>query len=58
MGSKLKEYREAHGMTMTKAAAIAGIPYRTWQNWENGTRNCPEYIEKLIIFYFDHRLDE
>lgn len=51
----IKETREELGMNMKQAAEIVGIPYRTWQNWENGSRKCPEYLEKLIEFYLKHR---
>lgn len=51
----IKEIREKYKMTMKQAAELVGIPYRTWQNWEDGSRKCPEYVEKLIEFYLKHR---
>lgn len=56
--NRLKALREKLGMTKKKITEILGIPYRTWCNWEDGSRQCPEYIENLIIFYMKHRLDE
>lgn len=57
MESKLKQIREEMGLTRTKAAEVVGVPYRTWQNWEDGSRQCPEYVERLIIFYLQHKDD-
>lgn len=45
----IKEAREATGMNITEASNLIGVPYRTWQNWELGTRKCPEYVERLIV---------
>lgn len=50
----IKEIREERGLNMKQAAEGIGIPYRTWQNWENGSRKCPEYLERLIRFYFEN----
>lgn len=46
----IKEMREAVGLNMTELSELLGIPYRTIQNWENGSRSCPEYVLQLIEF--------
>lgn len=50
----LKEIRKALGMTQTEFGAFLGIPMRTIQNWEAGTRQCPPYVLRLIEYYCKH----
>lgn len=40
MGFKenLRRLREAAGLTQTEMAKLAGVPFRSYQNWEIGTR--------------------
>lgn len=45
-----KELRERSGMNMTKFAEYFGIPYRTVQNWELGSRKCPDYLLELMEY--------
>lgn len=45
-----KEIREQSGMNLTQFGEYFGIPYRTLQHWEHGTRNCPEYLLKLMQY--------
>lgn len=47
--SPIKEARISVGMSQTMAAEIIGVPLRTWQSWEAGTRYPAKYVEKLII---------
>lgn len=47
--NEIKYWREKAGMKMTTMSNVFEIPYRTIQNWENGTRKPPKYVEKLII---------
>ena len=44
----IKELRKQAGMTQSGFAAFLGIPARSLQNWEAGSRSCPEYIERWI----------
>lgn len=34
--SEIRSAREAAGLTQTRAAEIAGVKFRTWQDWELG----------------------
>ena len=52
--SKIKEERLKLGLTQHQLAEITGIPFRTIQNWETGQRKCPEYVEKLLLFYLEN----
>lgn len=47
--NKIKEARIDTGMSRAEVARKMNIPYRTFENWENGTNYPKEYIEKLII---------
>lgn len=46
---RLKAERKLSGLTQAKMAEELGIPKRTIENWENGTRTAPEYVERLIV---------
>lgn len=50
----IKEVRQKLNMTQQQLADITGIPFRTIQNWEGGQRKCPEYVERLLIYYLEH----
>ena len=47
---KFKELREQSGMNKMQFSHYFEIPYRTIQNWELGTRKCPSYILKLMLY--------
>lgn len=44
----IKEMREKLGLSQTKFAQFYGIPKRTIENWESGTRKPPEYVIGLL----------
>ncbi|OUP18335.1 hypothetical protein B5F29_11015 [Lachnoclostridium sp. An196] len=45
----IQEARKERGLSRKAVAEWLEIPYRTISNWENGERQCPAYIEKLIV---------
>lgn len=45
----IKEAREEAGLTQKQVQEMVGVPIRTLQNWENGVRVCPQYVENLLI---------
>lgn len=45
-----KELREKSGMNLTEFSKYFNIPYRTVQNWELGTRKCPDYLLDLMAY--------
>jgi putative transcriptional regulator len=47
----IKSERIRLGLTQHQLAEITGVPFRTLQNWEGGKRKCPDYVEKLLLFY-------
>ena len=47
--SRIKEARIKHGLTQTQVSEMTGVPFRSIQNWEAGVRNCPAYVEKMVV---------
>ena len=47
---RIRELREDSGMNRAQFAEFFGIPYRTIQHWEEGTRQPPEYVVSLIEY--------
>jgi transcriptional regulator with XRE-family HTH domain len=48
----LKRLREQKGWTQTEAAEQAGVPFRTMQNWEAGSREPRlDALRKLAAAY-------
>lgn len=45
----LKEARIKAGLTQQQMSDLLEIPKRSIENWENGSRKCPPYVERLII---------
>lgn len=48
----IKGIRTASGLSRTAFAEHLCIPYRTVQDWELGTRTCPDYLRLLIAEHF------
>lgn len=45
-----KELRQLSGMTQKEFAEYFEIPKRTIENWDEGIRQCPEYLFKLMEY--------
>jgi len=45
----IEEARKQKRMNRKELSDWLEIPYRTLENWENGARSCPVYVEKLIV---------
>lgn len=43
-----KTLRKAYNLTQAEMSEATGVPMRTLQGWENGTRTPPEYMLNLI----------
>lgn len=41
-------WREAHGLSQADAAEIAGVELRTWQRWEYGEREVPQWLSDVL----------
>ena len=46
----IKEIRQSTGLSQSKFCEALNIPVRTVQDWEQGARKCPEYVEELIAY--------
>ena len=44
----LKELRIKAKLTQREMHEELGIPVRSIQNWENNTRECPDYVEDML----------
>lgn len=45
----VREARVYAGLTQAKMSELLGIPKRTIENWEAGSRKCPEWAERLVV---------
>jgi DNA-binding transcriptional regulator YiaG len=50
----INELRKAAGMTQTEFANYFGIPYRTVQKWDLGSRQCTDYLIRLMEYKLKH----
>lgn len=46
----VQDLRKAAGMSRKEFAEFFGIGYRRIQNWELGTRNCPDFLLDLMKY--------
>ena len=53
---ELREIRKSAGLTMADASRLFQVPYRTWQNWENGDRRVPPMAGVILNLYREHEL--
>lgn len=44
----IKEMRELLGVSQDKFSLMYEIPKRTIENWEQGKRQCPQYVLSLL----------
>ena len=42
--------KERSGMTLPQLSEYFEIPHRTLVGWANGSRKCPEYLLKLMLY--------
>lgn len=47
---ELKKIRKILKMSQRKTAEFFGIPVRTWEEWEAGRRQMPQYLLRLIYY--------
>ena len=46
---KIKQAREAAGLTQKQASEIIGVPLRTYQGWESAHRAPAPWVEELAL---------
>ena len=49
MSTRIKEARQAAGLTQKRLSELLLIPLRTIENWESGKREPPLWAENLIV---------
>lgn len=47
-GADVRAIRERTGLTQERFSDLYGIPKRTLENWETGSRRPPEYVVALL----------
>ena len=47
--NRIKQARTEAGLTQREMSDALGIPLRTIQGWEEGTRTPASWIEKLVV---------
>lgn len=45
----IKEERLKAGLTQKQMSELLEIPMRTIGSWEDGSRKCPPYVERLVM---------
>lgn len=50
----IKSLRAATGMSQRAFAEYLDIPRRSIENWESGSRACPQYLIDLIEYKLIH----
>lgn len=45
----IKDERLKAGLTQKEMSELLEIPLRTIGSWEDGSRKCPPYVERLVI---------
>lgn len=46
---RLRQARNAAGVTQKEMSAIMVIPTRTIENWETGDRTPPPYVQRFVL---------
>ena len=44
------DIRSLAGMSQAQTAVFLGVPRRTIENWDAGSRSCPEYTRRMIAW--------
>lgn len=53
-----KDLRTQSGMTQKAFSEYFGIPLRTIENWEGGSRKCPQYLLDLMEYKLTKELSK
>ena len=46
----MKVMRQESGMSQMEFSGYFGIPYRSIENWEEGSRKVPDYLLRLMAY--------
>ena len=53
---RMKRVRASTGLSQAAFSKWLGIPKRTIENWETGSRELSDYIVRLIEYFVHHEL--
>jgi len=54
VAERINDYLIEKGMNIKQFSEYFEIPYRTVQNWKSGSRKCPDYVLKLILYRLEN----
>ena len=54
---RMKRVRASTGLSQASFSEWLGIPKRTIENWETGSREPADYIVRLIEYFVRHELE-
>jgi DNA-binding transcriptional regulator YiaG len=47
--TKIRDARLRLGLSKPQAAALCGVPFRTYEKWDNGERRPPPYVLQRVL---------
>lgn len=50
----IQEIRKSTGLSQSKFCELLHVPPSTLKKWEQGQRECPDYVVELIAFRVQH----
>lgn len=53
--STIRETRIKYGLTQDQLSKLTGVPKRSIENWEAGSRKCPDYVTNMIVYILDQK---
>lgn len=56
--TSIKRARQRAGLSQKELSELLEVPKRTIENWDNGSRKPPKWVEKLIIEKLERIQDE
>lgn len=54
----IKKLRKKTGLNQREISEKLGIPLRTWEDWESGRRNMPDYTLRMLSYYILTNLNQ
>ena len=50
----IQEIRKSAGLSQAQFCAAMGIPASSLKKWEQGQRECPQYVVEMIAYRVEH----
>lgn len=58
LDERIKQTRMKYGLTQKQVSDITGVPKRSIENWETGSRRCPDYVTGMIVNILDQKFGQ